>query len=61
MEEGGCTGQIGVMEAGIDTILWFFESDDTTVIRGATGSDVYNSLIGDNEGQFIAVKFEGLA
>ena len=54
------SGQIGVIEVGIDTILWF-ESGDTMVIRGATGSDVYNSIIGANEGQLVAGNFEVLA
>ena len=37
------------------------ESGDTTVIRGATGSDVYNSITNANEGQLVAENFEVLA
>ena len=53
-------GQINVIEVGIGTILWF-ESGDVMKIQGATGLDVYNSIIGANEGQVVAANFEVLA
>ena len=55
------TGQITIIaEDGFGTIL-MSDSGDKMFIAGATGSDVYNSIIGANEGQLVAVNFEVLA
>ena len=56
------TCQIKVIQAedGFGTTL-MSDSGDKMIIRGATGSDVYNSIIGSNEGQLVAENFEVLA
>ena len=57
---GFYTGPINIIEVASNTILWS-ESGDSMFISGATGSDVYNSIIVANEGQLVAQNFEVLA
>ena len=59
---GNYIGQIKIVQSeyGFGTTL-MSDDGDTMVIRGATGSDVYNSIVGVYEDQLVAVNFEVLA
>lgn len=54
------TGQIEIIQNGFGTTL-MSESGDQIFIKGATGSDVYNSIVHADPGQLVAVNFEVLA
>ena len=58
------TGQIEIKELNFNGNFATFlmsESGDRMFIQGATGSDVYNSIIDAVPGQLVAVNFEVLA